>query len=739
MLERRLRILLIGFGFAGVALVARLVQLQVVHGEQYRAAAERTLVVAPNPTPFVRGRILDRSGEVLVADRACWDLKIDFAAIAAEQAGRDDALRAMIRRLKRERRYPDLHTKDELAAAFRADCRAMWGDLAWFNVASTAGPVQDFREPARQIYEKVLRIRRSVAKRRGFDAPVAEESMAHPLICGLSHEQQIRAREIFEGYSWIRIEPSSSREFAGDTEPMAHILGRVAKVDADVLEDDPNWDNPFARYQADDIVGTSGAEWLAESILRGRRGQIVRDREGAIVEEIEAEDGGDVRLTVHAGLQRRLYLLLEEAVLAHPSSSGGSIVVLDVPTREVLALVSYPSYDPNAFAESYAELRDDTERMPLLFRAVASRYAPGSTIKPLTCLAGLINGVIAPGTRETCTGYLFENQLDAWRCWEVHGTGVRKAHGDINVVEALTGSCNIFMYRLGEKLGGDRLCAAFDMAGVGRSTGVGLREENVGINPTPSWLRTQLQRTVTPGMPRLYAMGQGEIAMTPLQVANLFATYASGKWRPARLVRDAKPSPQWTLPGEREAWEAIRRGIYGVTNDPDGTAYKYAHFERDGCVLSGKTGSATATPWPTAYRIPYRDENGTRRLAVIREGARGPALARFAIEYSTAMPESDGVEVDSRWPNEPPADGEHHAHAWFGGYLQPTTPDGRPDFAREPRIAFAVLVEFGGSGGQTSGPLAKEVAAELLAMLGPELNPDAAPRVPAPGWEVAGR
>jgi len=724
MLEKRLRILLIGFALAALVLVARLVELQVVRADYYRRQAKQAAILAPQPLPFVRGAILDRFGEVLVSDDACWNLKIDFSAIAAHLGFDDEAARSLVRRLKRENRYPDHRGKEQILEAFQQDCRAMWGDLAWFAAAADLQSHPDFRDAAQSIFQKVKRIRSKVARYRGFDAPIVEERQPHTLISGLTAEQQILAREIFDKYSWIRIEPASSRRFVGDGVPFAHVVGRLASVSPEDLADDVNRENPFAKYEPDDQIGVSGVEWLAEQQLRGRRGRIVEDRDGAIVEQIDAENGEDVRLTLHAGLQRRMYQMLGDVVRAHPDSSGGTIVVLDVATREVLALVSFPSFDPNEFDNDYQQLREDTDRLPLVFRTVATRYAPGSTIKPLSCLAGLIHGAIDLHTRENCTGYLFEDSRESWRCWEVHGTGIRKAHGSIDVIEALTGSCNIFMYRLGERLGIDRLCAGFEMGGVGKPTGIGLREENVGINPTPSWLMSNLGQSVTPGLPRLYAMGQGEIAMTPLQVVNLMATYANGKWRPVKLRRDGTETPEWTLPASSEQWSAIRRGIFGVTNDPEGTAYKYAHFEQDGYVICGKTGSATTRPWPTSYRIGYRDDQGQRQVATVRAGAKGPAMDRFRQEHPSAVFDPDDVEVAGRWPPNPPSDGENHAHAWFGGYLQAVTADGRPDLSRPPRVAFSILVEFGGSGGQTSGPLAKEVAAELLRTMGPTLDPD---------------
>jgi cell division protein FtsI/penicillin-binding protein 2 len=578
------------------------------------------------------------------------------------------------------------------------------------------------RDVARGIYERVMRVRDIVEQYRGFDAPVAEERQAHAVVGELDAQQQIAAREVFARYPWVHVVPASTRTFGYDAKPFAHLLGRLGRVDADDVATDPAVDDPFASYQADERIGITGVEHLAERTLRGRRGEVTIDRDGTVLDEIEAENGRDVVLTIHAPLQRRLYRLLGETVRQHEASSGGAIVVLDVPTREVLALVSYPSYDPARFDEEYPRLRDDTERLPLRFRAVSNRYPPGSTVKPLACLAGLINRRITLDSREHCSGYLFDDVRGSWRCWQVHGTDIRKAHGDIDVVEALTGSCNVFMFRLGQSVGVDRLCATFEMAGVGRTTGIGLREENRGINPTPDWLMTNKNTPVTPGTARLFAIGQGEIAMTPVQVANLFAVYASGRWRPVTLVPTEERVPEWKLPATGEQWNAIRRGIYGVVNDPSGTAHKYAYFKNERYALCGKTGSATAHPWPTSYSIPYIDENGAEESAVVRAGAERQATEDFQRRYPLATFDPTEVEVASRWPPIPPAEGSNHSHAWFGGFLQPVHPDGRPDWSQAPQVAFAVLVEFGGSGGRTSGPLAKHVAAELLQVLGPDLN-----------------
>jgi len=723
MFEKRLRILLCVLALAALVLLGRLGQLQIVHADYYRQRAERSLILTPTQLPFVRGSIRDRNGEVLVSDEPCWELTIDYGVIAAVCEEFPSAILREINRWKRAGRYPKTDHDEQVQAVFREEIAAMWEELSALTARSPE-PQSAFvlRRRAREIYDRITGIRAAVALRRGFDAPVSEEGQPHAVLTGLDADQQITAREMFARYPWVHVEASSVRRFAVDAEPFAHVLGRMGRIDPDDVASDPEANDPFAEYRADERLGTSGVEYAAERRLRGRRGQITLDRDNTVIEDIEAEHGKDVTLTIHGPLQRRLYRLLGNAVHEHRASSGGAIVVLDVRTRNVLALVSYPSYDPSLFEELYTELRDDTDRLPLLFRAVSCRYPPGSTIKPLVCLAGLMNGRITPDSRENCTGYLSEENREAWRCWEVRGTSTRKAHGSINLVEALTGSCNIFMYRLGERLGVDRLCNTFDMAGVGRGSGIGLREDAAGINPTPGWLMANKHQSVAPGTARLFAIGQGELAMTPVQVANMMATYASGRYRPVTLIDTATPSPEWKLPATNDHWLAIRRGIYGVVNDPEGTAHKYVHFENDRFALCGKTGSATAHPWPTSYRVPYVDEFGVKGVIVVREGAKEPAIERFRREHPLWKFDPARVEVATRWPPDPSPDGDNYSHAWFAAFLQPLDAHRQPNWARGAPIAFAVLIEFGGSGAQTSGPLATQVAAEVLDVLDGQLD-----------------
>lgn len=688
---------MIGSAVVLVIIVLRLIDLQVVRADHYRRRAEEALLRPAKTLPFVRGRLLDRFGQTLAADEPCWQVSVDYDILSGSAANGDP---------------------QKLDAI-----EAMWADLAIFGDQS----VGDLLDRADRIVQRVDRWRRKVSDRFGYSVPIREERMAHPILTGLDDQEQIAAREYLAVYPWVTVEHGSRRLYHPDPS-LGHLLGQLGSVGPDDLRDDPHAHDPAARYRATDTKGISGVEYAAEQTLRGRRGRLRHNRSHEVVEHVPAVDGRDVALTLRIDLQETLYQLLDDRIseLCPDTAAGGAIVVLHVPTREVLALVSYPGFDANQFRTQYERLRADTRYTPLRFRALANTYEPGSIVKPLTCLAGLGSKVITTETTFNCTGYYLEGVHDRLRCWPVAGTSRRRAHGDVAVSDALCGSCNIFMYHVADLVGVGQLTSYFDMAGFGRSAGIGLPEERQGINPTPSWLMQYRNAPATAGRAKNFAIGQGELSITPLQAANLVALYASGVWKPVTLIRNPSPRPAWNLPVKPAAWSAVRQGLYRVTNDPVGTAYYVARWTNGRYALCGKTGSATTPPSPTQYRIDYLDTEDRPQFAVIPAKVRKHAIEDFRRQNPDARfdPRKD-VTIDAYWPPKPDDPNENYAHAWFVGYLQPIAADGHPLLDKTPPIAFAVLVEFGSSGGHTTGPIARDIARIICDTLGDDLNPDA--------------
>jgi penicillin-binding protein 2 len=696
MFERRMKVFLVMIGAAMSVIIVRLIDLQIVRSDIYQEEARQILLRRRQILPFARGRILDRTGQALVSDEPAWNLCVSYKILS------------------------------EVRESMSSEASDVWNNILPFSDV----PINELFERADEITARIHRIREIVGE------PIREEFQHHAIIENLSHQAQVEARWRFESDPNISVDHGVHRAYHNAV-PFAHILGRTKPVDQVDLANDPNKSDELKRFLNTDRVGRSGVDYVAESMLRGRRGafreRLGRSEEGGgriVVENVPPQGGWDVNLTIRSDLQHSLYDEFADSIVEYPNCTGGSIIVLDIESREVLAMVSYPAYDPNEFNRRYSELRMKTREMPLRFKAVAERYAPGSIVKPLACLAALDSGVHTLNTTYDCDGYLFPNVTNAFRCWKISGTDQRVRHGSVNVVGALAQSCNIFMYRTGMAVGADVLTDYFHSVDLGRRSGMGLREESPGINPTYAWLEKELGRGHVPASARLYAIGQGELAITPVQAANLMAFYASGIHRNISIIRGGEPTPYWDLDIAPEHLRAIQQGMYEVVNDSRGTAYKYARFEHPEYCVIGKTGSAETPARRVSYDVSFMLD-GRSYAERVYASSKSAAIKELQRMYPKAEVIKDEISPPELWPQGAKGNlkEDQLSHAWFGGYLQRIDGTGRPLWSAKPRIAFAVMAEFGGSGGATAGSMSKRVAGRILDILGSDLDPDAQPTV----------
>jgi len=349
------------------------------------------------------------------------------------------------------------------------------------------------------------------------------------------------------------------------------------------------------------------------------------------------------REPVHgAALRLTLDLRLQRALREGLGDEAGAGVFLDPWTGEVLALLSTPSFDPNLFAdgmspEQWKRITEDPRR-PLHDRAIASHYAPGSVFKVLMAVAGLETGTVGVGKTVYCGG---STKIYGQRrlCWK------RGGHGTVDLRSALTHSCNIYFYELGKELGVDAIDRYSEMFGIGRLTGIDVPGEVPGIRPSREWKRQHLGDRWYPGDTISIAIGQGLLAVTPLQMATLVGAVATGGRvvRPHLTSGTNSPSRQLELSPQtlRLVQQALREAV------EQGTGTRAA---LEGISVAGKTGTAQV----------YRH--------------------------------SAGIDSDKL----PKAERDH---AWFAGYAP----------ADDPRIAFAVIVEHGGHGGASAAPVARAV------------------------------
>jgi penicillin-binding protein 2 len=371
----------------------------------------------------------------------------------------------------------------------------------------------------------------------------------------------------------------------------AHMMGYTREVTRAQLNR-----RPYLR--SGDIIGQNGLEKMYDQMLRGKKGVefVAVNKVGKKVasfengkSDIPPVNGFDLYLTIDRRMQERAEKLLE--------GKRGAIVVVDPNSGEVLTLASKPDFDPRQFSgkiprELYNALRDD-QGFPLLHRAIQSRYPPGSTWKMLVALAGLQEGLITTNSTFYCKGYL----KFGGRNFKCHG-----AHGNTNVNLAIKASCNVFFYELALKLGFKRMAEYGRMFGFGDRAELDLPNEKKGLMPDTAWLLKRFGDNALKQRGRLvnYGIGQGEILVTPLQMAVYTAVLANGgTYYQPHVVKDIhnnitdKKEPlafdSREIPIDKKYFDIIKKGMFGVVNLPGGTA-SYARLA--GHDICGKTGTA---------------------------------------------------------------------------------------------------------------------------------------------------
>ncbi len=412
----------------------------------------------------------------------------------------------------------------------------------------------------------------------------------------------------------------------------AHLLGYVREASDEQLKG--------GRYRRGDMVGQSGLERLLDEFLRGRDGgeRIEVDALGRpvrVVQHTDPHPGSQVITTI----DRRVQEAAEQAM----EGKAGAIVVMDPRSGDIRALVSTPAFEIDRFTATidraaWLRVVQDPDH-PLLNRAIQSQYAPGSIFKIVVTAAGLQEATIAPMDRVYCNG---EFHLGAWtfKDWKEGG------HGSVDLQKALAQSCNIFYYQAGLKIGGAAITKYARAFGFGTATGVELGGEKLGLIPQPKGRRKSWQGGDIVNM----SIGQGQVLVTPLQVARFMAAVANGGvlWKPRLVERIERPdrgvlySDPGQVAGHVElspaVWAFLRQALWAVVNDGTGIAAKIP-----GIDIAGKTGTAQM------------------------------------VAHSKAEKGQD--------------------HAWFAAFAP----------VRDPEVVVVVLVERGGKGGQVAAPIARRI------------------------------
>ena len=392
-------------------------------------------------------------------------------------------------------------------------------------------------------------------------------------------------------------------------ESAAHLIGYLSEINADELRS-----GDYEDCRGGDYIGRFGSEKFCERFLRGKRGgrQVEVNAAGQLIKvlkTVDAQPGFNVYLTIDSLLQQK-----SEELLA---GKAGAVGVMETSTGQILALASSPSFNPNLFvsgmsSREWKTLASNPFR-PMENKVIQAQYPPASVYKIITAMAGLEEGVIDKNTLFECSGR-YKHGNRNYRCWK------RWGHGQMNVVTALSQSCDVFFYNVGKALGVDKLAWYARACGLGEKTGIMLDKESCGLIPTAAWKKRRTGISWQSGETLSVAIGQGYNLVTPIQILALTGAVANGGiiYEPSTVKRidDSAGKTVYKrgakvvgrLPCSKNTLEIIKKGLRDVVNTRKGTAWG---ARLDEIEFSGKTGTAQVvsrttedTNWET-HKSPF--------------------------------------------------------------------------------------------------------------------------------------
>ena len=662
-----LAVILFGLG-------SSLYDAQMIHGAEYLARSQNS-IAETQTVEAARGDILDRYGRVLVSNRVTYQVALNTDAM---EKNRNDILLALIRIA----RDAGVEWEDTLPITAQPPFRYTTDTPFQYPTTDEEG------SPTTSL----TRLGRLAVKMKWIDDPTADGAQGAPLptaeellekmresfqlelegadmraVAGVLYELYYRSMVnswppyVFaegvdidfiskvkeQGLSGVEIEAATVRTY--NTEYADHLLGRVGAIE--------NWDaykdldldgDGTPDYEMDDTVGKEGAELAFESYLRGTAGvrEVERNTSGKVVSEkwtTAPQPGDNVVLTIDIDLQKQVEDILSQAIpqLASEDTEGAACVVMDVNRAEVLASASYPSYHLATYSADLAENSADPLK-PFLNRAFQGVYAPGSTFKMVTAVAGLESGIIEPDTEIMDTGVYTYYQDDGPQCW--YWRQYRRKHGLVNVSEALEVSCNVFFFDVGRRVGIQGLQEFAAKFGLGEPTGIELYEET-GVMAGPEYTQSMGQ-TWYEGSTLSVAIGQESSQFTPLQLANYIATLVNGGTRySAHLLKEVKssdfsqvlytyePEVLDSIDIQPENLDAVKAGMLALTTGKGSLA---RYFQDLPVQVGAKTGSAQVNAETESNAVfvcfaPYDDPQIAISL-VVEKGGSGSTLASIAAD-----------------------------------------------------------------------------------------------------------
>lgn len=605
----------------GIILLVQLFNLQIIKGEEYREQSN-TRLTRESVLKAARGNILDRTGNALVSNTM--GFRLDLYKTKVDNQVLNNTILKIINILEKNGdKYPDNLPITVEPFSFTSQDEEYLKKWKKNNkIDETASAEQCFYE-LKEKYEiqndnvfetrKIMTIRYEISQ-NGY-------SSTKPLqICSnLSRESCMELSEKNAEFAGINIVEEPIISYTSGS-LASHILGTVGKITQKELEGNQE------KYDMNDIIGKTGIQYVFEDLLKGENGirQIDMNIDGTVTGEYIAQEavaGSDIVLTIDSNLQavaeealkNNINKIASGGFYEKSDANAGAVVVMNVKTGEILAMASYPDYEPQLFIDgiSTEKYQEYNEISALFNRAISGTYAPGSIFKMITAIAGLESGVINTETKINDTGvHQFAHKPVCWYYTE-YGRG----HGYLNVSQAIKHSCNYFFYEVGNRIGIDTIEKFAQYFGLGKKTQVELPSEASGTTASRS-IAEKEERTWYLGETLSAAIGQSYNNFTPIQMAKYISMLANGgKNIDVTLIKtiidsngnemseqqiDEYVNNKLNFSNEnsedlnisQENLQAILEGMRGVTSESGGTAYStFANFNIE---VAGKTGTAQA-------------------------------------------------------------------------------------------------------------------------------------------------
>ena len=663
--KARYNILTILVYIIGIVLLAQLFNLQIVHGEEYRQTSN-TKLTRESILEADRGNIKDSSGVKLATVDTQSSVELYKTKIDNETL--NNTILNLINILNANGdTYVDNFLVDINPYRFKLeseDSQKKWKKANNIDEnASAEETFNYFKDKYKISTDNVEDARKIMAIRYEISYKVYSNTKSIQIAKNISLNSMNQITEQNSKFPGATITENSKRVYTlGNT--ASHVIGRIGMIeDSELKEYD-------SRYDQNDMVGKSGIEYIFEKYLKGTNGvkQIDMDVNGTTTDEYiskEAVAGSDIILTIDSKLQA----ITEEALKANIEkiasggfgrvygADAGSAVVLNVKTGEVIAMASYPDYNPSDFANGIDtntwNYYINGETKPLENKAISMNYSPGSTFKMVTALAGLETGAITTTEKINDTGvYPYAHHPVCW-----YYTSYHSGHGRLNVSQAIQHSCNYFFYEVGKRIGIDTLAKYAYYLGLGHKTGIELNGE-VNGNLASSQRAVEENRQWYLGETLSAAIGQSYNTFTPLQMAKYVAMVANGgKKIDVTIVKSIVNADGSEVPrNEYESYvneklglteddteelnfsqeniNAVLEGMRGVTSESGGTAY--STFKDFDIEVGGKTGSAQTgiegktNAWFVGF-APF-DDPEIAIVVFVRNGGHGGYTAEVAKE-----------------------------------------------------------------------------------------------------------